>query len=194
MSQAKLTAKQDMFCREYLVDLNATQAALRAGYSAKTATAIGNENLTKPNITDKIQILFGERADRVELNSDWVLNRLKEIDSLDVLDIVNDDLSGFKLLSEWPKEWRTSISSLDMKKMVTSVGENEELETIIEKIKWPDKVKNLEMIGRHVKIKAWDKEAQAVTVSNNIMPVPTADSIDSWEEQAQLQQDKVLGK
>jgi phage terminase small subunit len=123
-----------------------------------------------------------------------VLNRLKEIDSLDVLDIVNDDLSGFKLLSEWPKEWRTSISSLDMKKMVTSVGENEELETIIEKIKWPDKVKNLEMIGRHVKIKAWDKEAQAVTVSNNIMPVPTADSIDSWEEQAQLQQDKVLGK
>ena len=190
----KLTSKQELFCKEYLIDLNATQSALRAGYSAKTAGSVGHENLKKPEIAEKIQILFGERADRVELNSDWVLNRLKEIDSLDVLDIVNDDLSGFKLLSQWPKEWRTSISSLDMKKMVTSIGENEELETIIEKIKWPDKVKNLEMIGRHVKVKAWDKEEQKTTITNNIMPVPTADSIDSWEEQAKKQQDKILNK
>ena len=45
-----LTDKQEMFCREYLVDLNATQAAIRAGYSDKTARSVGNENLTKPDI------------------------------------------------------------------------------------------------------------------------------------------------
>ena len=182
-----------MFCKEYLIDLNATQAALRAGYSAKTAGSVGHENLNKPEISSKIQTLFEERSGRVELNSDWVLNRLKEIDSLDILDIVKDDLSGFKLLSEWPKLWRTSISSLDMKKMISSIGENEELETVVEKIKWPDKVKNLEMIGRHVKVKAWDKEQQVIN-NNNIMPVPVADSIESWEKTAQDHQSAVLNK
>ena len=49
-----LTRKQNAFCQEYLVDLNACQAAIRAGYSKKTAKAIGHENLTKPDVANRI--------------------------------------------------------------------------------------------------------------------------------------------
>lgn len=58
-----LTDKQEMFCREYLVDLNATQAAIRAGYSDKTARSVGNENLTKPDIEKRIQELMSSRSE-----------------------------------------------------------------------------------------------------------------------------------
>ena len=75
----KLTAKQEMFCQEYLIDLNATQAAIRAGYSTKTAKDIGCENLAKPNVAARIQILFGERAAKVEVNAEWVLRQAVEV-------------------------------------------------------------------------------------------------------------------
>ena len=64
-----LTDKQKRFCQEYLIDLNATQAAIRAGYSAKTARSIGNENLTKPDIQRKIQELIQDRSYRTEIVS-----------------------------------------------------------------------------------------------------------------------------
>ncbi|MAE86325.1 MAG: hypothetical protein CMB80_26560 [Flammeovirgaceae bacterium] len=70
---AKLTAKQEMFCLEYLKDLNATQAAVRSGYSEKTARAIGTENLAKPAISEYIAKLQKERSERLEIDADWVL-------------------------------------------------------------------------------------------------------------------------
>lgn len=73
-----LTPKQQRFVEEYLVDLNATQAAIRAGYSAKTARAQGAENLTKPDIAAAIESAQKNRSKRVELTQDWVLERLKE--------------------------------------------------------------------------------------------------------------------
>ena len=68
-----------MFCREYIIDLNATQAAIRAGYSEKTAKDIGCENLAKPNIAERIQTLFNERAEKAEISAEWVLNNLKSV-------------------------------------------------------------------------------------------------------------------
>ena len=54
----KLTARQERFCREYIIDYNATKAAVRAGYSEKTAKSIGSENLTKPDIRTYIKMFF----------------------------------------------------------------------------------------------------------------------------------------
>ena len=185
---AKLTTKQELFCKEYIVDLNASQAALRCGYSTKTAAAIGNENLQKPQIKTRIQELMQSRNERVDCDAKYVLNRLKEIDELDILDIMLDDLTGFKRLSEWPKAWRTSIGGIDL----MTISGDDNIESVVKKIKWPDKTKNLELIGKHVNVKAWDKEEQAVTVTSNIMPVPVADSVESWEESAKKQQEKAL--
>lgn len=70
---AKLTAKQQAFCEEYLIDLNATQAAIRAGYSEKTASEMGYENLGKPQIAEVIAELMDKRSAKTELTADWVI-------------------------------------------------------------------------------------------------------------------------
>lgn len=75
----QLTPKQEMFCNEYLVDLNATQAAIRAGYSKKTAKDIGCENLAKPNLQERIGELMSERSKRVQLDGDYVLMGIKSV-------------------------------------------------------------------------------------------------------------------
>jgi phage terminase small subunit len=68
-----MTPKQQRFVDEYLIDLNATQAAIRAGYSEKTAYSIGDENLRKPEIAAAIQAAMDERAERTEITADYVL-------------------------------------------------------------------------------------------------------------------------
>lgn len=75
----KFTAKQQMFIDEYLVDLNATQAAIRAGYSARTARSQGQRLLTNVDIHARIEELKKNRADRLELDAYWVLKRLMDI-------------------------------------------------------------------------------------------------------------------
>lgn len=70
-----LTSKQEMFCHEYLVDLNSTQAAIRAGYSAKTANVIGPENLAKPCIAEVITRLKAQRIEKTQINAQWVLDQ-----------------------------------------------------------------------------------------------------------------------
>lgn len=71
-----MTPRQEEFVRQYLVDLNATQAAIRAGYSPKTAKSVGSENLTKPDIQKAISGQFKIRAERVEITQDYVLGML----------------------------------------------------------------------------------------------------------------------
>ena len=75
----KLTPKQARFIEEYLVDLNATQAAIRAGYSARTANRIGPENLSKPVIAEAIQIAQLARSERTQITVDKVLEDIELI-------------------------------------------------------------------------------------------------------------------
>lgn len=75
----KLTAKQQRFCEEYLIDLNATQAATRAGYSVRTAYRTGCDNLMKPQIAEVIQKRIGERSERTKVDADYVLTSIKEV-------------------------------------------------------------------------------------------------------------------
>ena len=86
--------------------------------------------------------------------------RLVETDQLDVLDIVNSDMS-FKPLSDWPKVWRQSISAMDIAEI--SAGEN--TLSVVRKIKWPDKVKNMELLGKHVDVGAFKDRLE---VSGNL--------------------------
>lgn len=167
-----LTDKQEMFCREYLIDLNATQAAIRAGYSDNTARKIGSENLTKPDIAQRIIDLKSERNERVEINADYVLRRLVEIDEMDVLDILKDD-GGLKMVHEWPKVWRTTLSGLDILTTVTNFDETT-MENILKKIKWPDKVKNLELLGKHISVMAFKEQASHEHTGKNGGPIEVA--------------------
>lgn len=83
-----LTSKQQRFVDEYLVDLNATQAAIRAGYSEKTARSISNENLTKPDIQAAIHQGMEARSGRVSITQDMVLRELAKIGFSDIRKVV----------------------------------------------------------------------------------------------------------
>lgn len=74
-----MTPKQSLFVAEYLKDLNATQAAIRAGYSETTASVIGCENLTKPNIAEAIAKAQGERAQKCGIDAEWVLKEAQKL-------------------------------------------------------------------------------------------------------------------
>jgi phage terminase small subunit len=82
--ETELTPKQRAFVREYLIDLNATQAAIRAGYSEKTAYSIGQENLKKPDIAAAIEAAMKNRADRLDITADRVLKELAKIGFSDI--------------------------------------------------------------------------------------------------------------
>lgn len=164
---AKLTDKQETFCQEYMVDLNATQAAIRAGYSEKTANRTASENLTKPDIQNRISELKSKRNERTKINADYVLNRLVEIDQMDVLDILGDN-GELKSISEWPESWRRYIVGLDLADMFEGYGDERAIVGVMKKIKWPDKVKNLELLGRHVDVKAFKSDDINLNVNVDI--------------------------
>ena len=154
MSKLKLTEKQKKFISEYLIDLNATQAAIRAGYSEKTAKEGGYENLTKPHIQEAIQKAQFERNERLKIDADYVLRRHIEIDEMDIADIL--DNKGYVLpINEWPRSWRQSISGLDISEIVNMRDEGA-ISTVLKKIKWPDKLRNIELLGKHVSIQAYN--------------------------------------
>ncbi|HFQ6845262.1 MAG: terminase small subunit [Serratia marcescens] len=163
-----LTDKQEMFCREYLIDLNATKAAIRAGYSTKTANRTASENLSKPDIQLRISELKVQRNDLVGINATYVLNRLVEIDRMDVLDILNSS-GELKPVSEWPTVWRTTLSGLDVLEMA-SEGNSAAL---LKKIKWPDKVKNLELLGKHIEVNAFKETVDHKSSDGTMTPKPT---------------------
>ncbi|WP_353736191.1 terminase small subunit [Clostridium sp. ZBS14] len=93
---AKMTTKQKRFCNEYLIDLNATQAAIRAGYSVDSAKVIGCENLTKPNVKSYLDRRIAKREVRTEITQDKVLNELAKIGFANIDDyVVVDSSSGY---------------------------------------------------------------------------------------------------
>ncbi|CAH6305780.1 TPA: terminase small subunit [Klebsiella pneumoniae] len=164
-----LTDKQEVFCREYLIDLNATQAAIRAGYSEKTANRTASENLSKPDIQSRIAELKAQRNDLVGINATYVLNRLVEIDQMDVLDILTST-GELKPITQWPKVWRTTLSGLDVIEMAAEGNKT----ALLKKIKWPDKVKNLEMLGKHIDVMAFKEQATHEHTGKNGGPIEMA--------------------
>lgn len=152
----KLTAKQSLFVEEYLIDLNATQAAIRAGYSKKTARQIGEQNLSKLDIAAAIQIQQKQRSERVQIDADYVLKRHAEIDKMDVADIL-DDQGNVVPIKLWPKVWRQYVSGIDV--MEIAQGGDKAM-AALKKIKWPDKVRNLELLGKHVNVGAYRERTE----------------------------------
>ncbi|KZL02196.1 Terminase small subunit [Pseudovibrio sp. Ad5] len=150
-SKAKaLTAKQELFCLEYIKDLNATQAAIRSGYSEKTAYKIGAENLSKPQIQERISVAQNERSERVQVDGDRVLQELAKIGFSDLRKLFTP--AGHLLPpDQWPEDVSGAISSL---KVITKPGEedkdgNKTVEHVHE-IKLWDKNSALEKIAKHL--------------------------------------------
>lgn len=149
-----LTAMQEAYAQEYTkCPENQTQAAINAGFSPNTAAVKASVMMRDERIQKRIAELMEERNKRLRVSADYVLLRLVEIDQMDVIDILNED-GTLKPIREWPKIWRTTLSGFDLSSTIMNMDETS-IETILKKIKWPDKVKNLELIGKHVDVNAF---------------------------------------
>lgn len=118
-----LTAKQERFCKEYLIDLNSTQAAIRAGYSEKTADKTGWENQRKPEIAQRIQALMKIGSEKLEIKKEDNLRVLKSIRDICVSDILSFDGKKitYKDLADIPKELMPAIKAI--KQRETKAGD-----------------------------------------------------------------------
>lgn len=156
-----MTKKQKIFCDEYLIDLNATQAAIRAGYSVESAGSIGNENLKKPEVRACIEKAMAERSKRTGINADRVLRELARIAFVNAADVINFDSAT---IAEGASEDDTAaIASVKVKTIPTADGEGVERE-----IRLADKIKALELCGKHLGMFKDDPESNVpVTVVIN---------------------------
>lgn len=138
-----MTKKQKRFVEEYLVDLNATQAAIRAGYSPQTARDIGCENLTKPNIQNAIATAMAERSRRTGINQDRVIQEIAKLAFLNPIDVIDMDEATIK--GEANRDDTACIASVKVKVIPGEDGNITERE-----IKTYDKLKALELLGKHL--------------------------------------------
>lgn len=166
-----LTAMQESYCQSYIqTPENQTQAAINAGFSHKTSHVKASIMMRDERIQKRIAELMEERNKRTRVSADYVLLRLVEIDQMDVIDILNDDMS-IKPVSEWPKVWRQYLTGFELADMFEGRGDEKELVGILKKIKWPDKVKNLELIGKHVDVNAFKERLEVsgtVTIADRM--------------------------
>lgn len=142
------TKKQVLFVEEYLKDLNASAAARRAGYSMRTAERMGAENLQKPGIAADIADALEKRTQRTQLDADWVLKRLAQISDADLSDLYAPS-GELKLVAEWPEVWRRGlVTGVEAVELPGGVG-------VLRKVRFADRLKALELVGRHVNVGAW---------------------------------------
>lgn len=155
-----LTAKQAQFVREYLIDLNATQAAIRAGYSKKTAAAVGAENLRKPQIKSAIAEATQKRANETGIDAAWVLRRLAAEAEADIADLY-DEQGNLKPVHEWPKIWRQGlVQGIEVEELFEGRGDEREHVGRLRKIKLDTRVKRIELIGKHVNVQAFKDQIE----------------------------------
>ena len=152
-------SKRDLFVREFLVDLNATQAAIRAGYSERSAYNQGNRLLKDDAIQSSIRAAMAERMDRLQIDADFVLDRLTDHVEALLSDIYQDN-GCLKPVHEWPDVFqRGLIVGFENEETFEWEGEGKERKQVwtgyIRKVKLTDRFKHLEAIGRHTEVRAF---------------------------------------
>jgi phage terminase small subunit len=147
-----MTPRQNLFVLEYLLDLNATQAAIRAGYSVRTAATQGERLLKIVQVAAAIAAGMEARSERTKINADWLLSRLADEAEADLADLY-DERGDLRPIADWPLIWRQGLVA-----GIEAVEEKDELGRVtgtLRKIKLSDRVKRLEMIGKHVDVQAF---------------------------------------
>ncbi len=139
----KLTEKQQRFVDEYLIDLNATQAAIRAGYSVNTANEQGSQNLAKLSIQQAIAEKMAERSKRTGVNQDRAIQELARIAFVNPQNVINAEDGSVR--EDATDDDLACIQSVKVKTASSDKGYSEERE-----IKLADKLKALELLGKHL--------------------------------------------
>lgn len=157
MADQNFTPMQERFIEEYLLTLNASDAARRAGSKAKSLNTAGAEFLANPRIAAEIDRRKAERSKKTGIDAQWLLARLAAEAEADIADLYGP--SGYLLpVAEWPEIWRKGlVAGVETSEEVgpdgTRFGE-------VVKIKLSDRVKRLELIGKHISVQAFQENIQ----------------------------------
>src|SRR4030042_1544702 len=147
-----LTPKQDRFCEEYLVDLNATQAAIRAGYSEKTARQIANRLLTIVDIQERISELRDKLSKKAEVSVERVLKELVLIGFSDISDVLGIEEGGMIIAKRFDEMGEGKSRLLKAIKEDRIIRETPDGKQVIlqDKVRYEiwDKLKALELLAR----------------------------------------------
>lgn len=169
-----LTDKQRLFVQEFLVDMNATQAAIRTGYSPKTANEQASRLLANVNVRALVEKGLEARSRKLEIDAAWVLTRLVREAEADLADLIDEDTGGVREVHDWPMEWRQGlVAGIEVQEEYDDVEEPDTMQPQghggalrrpakrrvavgrVVKLKFADRHKKLEAIGRHVNVNAW---------------------------------------
>ncbi len=150
----RLTVKQETFCQQYLIDLNASRAAIRTGYSANTANIKGHQLLNKPAIAERVKALIDERSERTAITADKVLNELAAIGFANVKDfvtVVEKERPGKKgVVHKYKAVEINQTGDIEAEKMKAVAGIRNTKDGIV--VMMHDKVKALELIAKHLQM------------------------------------------
>lgn len=147
----KLTAQQRIFVAEYLKDKNATQAAKRANYSEKTAYSQGQRLLKKVEVAEAIEAGIKAQEKRVLISADRVLLELKRIALLDIGEAYGPD-NELLPIRDIPKDIRRAIAGVEVEELWEGFGEDRQHVGQTKKLKLNDKLRALELLGKHLKL------------------------------------------
>jgi len=154
---AKLTAKQQRFASEYLIDLNATRAAIRAGYSEKTAKVQASQLLTKLNIKAYVDAHQKAVSKKTVCDAAWLLDHLHAIATAKIGDILTDE-GYYKPIKDWPRIWQQMVNGMDIQR--ADIGEAVKVE--MKKVKLMDRNAVLEKIGKHINVAAFNDKGDGL--------------------------------
>jgi phage terminase small subunit len=148
----KLTPKQEKFCQEYAIDLNATQAAIRAGYSAKTAGRIGGENVQKPEIHARLAELRADQSIRTQITADEILQQYADIARFRIEDLMTFDGKNakYKPMTDWSKSAKVAVNSVKQKTTTRTDKDGAVTEYSEIEFKTDDRQKALDSLGKHL--------------------------------------------
>jgi|SRR5690606_8572890 len=180
---ALIDPKKEKLCQEFVLNGGDQSEAYRAAYphtlkwKSKSVNEVACRAFAKKDIQDRIYELRMEVAkmaeEKFQVDAKYVLGRLVEIDHMDVADIFNEGGSGLRPIREWPKVWRQYISGFDLAEIWENAGDERQMIGMLKKIKWPDKVKNLELLGKHVSVNAFRDQVGVGDPSGNPIEMPT---------------------
>ena len=178
MTNPQLSRKQQRFVSEYLKDSNATRAAMRAGYSKKAANMQGHRMLTHPGIKAAIDEKFQALQEKTEISAQKILAELWRVASIDIRQAYSPN-GSLKPIHEMPEDIARAIAGVDVDELFEGVGRDRENVGLTKKIRFWDKVRALELLGKHLKL--FDDVAQAshVPMVINIVPANSPHATDT---------------
>lgn len=158
---SKLTARQERFCREYIIDLNGTQAAIRAGYSEKGAEVQASQLLRNIKVKHRVNELQGKVEKKLEITAEFILGELYKLATVD-LSKAYDENGNLKQIHDIPEEVRKAISGVET--YYERAGTDEEGNPdrcTVKRLKFWDKTKALDMLARHKNLFKDEKESES---------------------------------